>query len=81
MSYKDGLQQMQEKRNEIAELKAENLKQAERIAELLRAITLKNRAYKVLEKKYMKLRKDKQVDTLRAYIEKIEKQLKKAGLR
>ncbi len=58
-----------------------NAKRLREIKELKRAITLKNREIKRLESKYMKLRKDKQVDTLRAYIEKLEKQLKKAGLR
>ncbi len=58
-----------------------NAKKLREIKELKRAITLKNRTIKRLEEKYMKLRKDKQIDTLRAYIEKLEKQLKKAGLR
>ncbi len=66
-NWKGSMEIVQEKRNEIAELK--------------RAITLKNRAYKVLKKKYMKLRKDKQVDTLQAHIEKLEKQLKRQGIK
>ncbi len=53
MSYKDGLQQMQEKRNEIAELKADNLKQrqtisrqGEDIAILKKALSKANRETK-----------------------------------
>lgn len=68
--WKDTLQLSHEKTLRIAELEAKN-------KELLRAITLKNRAMKKLEDKYMKLKKDKQVDYLKDLITRLEKKGRK----
>ncbi len=66
MSYKDTLQQFQELRNKIKEL--------------LRVITLKNREIKRLKAKNLKLKKETQVDHLKAIIEKLEKRLEKRNI-
>lgn len=44
----------------------------EKEKDLLRAITIANRAYRKLELKYMKLKKDKQIDVLKDYIRRLE---------